>query len=155
MTTLPQTTPIRLPRPGGGSTPLAVAAGPVPLVAGAPPSSQMSMSDIWRVIRANSWLIGIFLVLFAIGGYFANQYLERHYSVYTATGLIQILPMQPVDPLHNPTGNTFEGTALVVEEKTQAAIIKSDGLVNKVLTDPTNPIRATSWWLDTCKGDPQ
>ena len=155
MTTLPQTTPIRLPRPGG-TTALAVA-GAAPLVVGAPPTpnSQMSIGDVVRVIRANSWLIGIFLVLSGIGGYFANQYLERHYSVYTATGLIQILPMQPVDPLHVGIGTTFEGNSLVIEEKTEAAIIKSDGLVNKVLTDPTSSIRTTSWWLNDCKGDPQ
>jgi capsular exopolysaccharide synthesis family protein len=151
MTTLPQTTPIRLPRPGG-STPLAINA---PSAGVGTSASQMSAGDVWRVIRANLWLIFLFIVMSAVGGFYLNQYLERHFSVYTATGLVQILPLQPVDPLHITASPGVDLQSLPIEEKTQSQILKSEGLINKVLGDASSPIRSTSWWLNTCKSDPQ
>ena len=96
MTTLPQTTPIRLPRPAGG-TPLAIPSGPA--AAGPAGGFQMTGADVWRVIRANLWLVILLVVVCGVGGYFFNGYLEKNYAIYTATGYIRILPVQQMDPL--------------------------------------------------------
>ena len=53
MTTLPTTTPMRLPRPVA-QTPLALGG---PSYAQQAPQFQMSGADVWRVIRSNIWLI--------------------------------------------------------------------------------------------------
>jgi len=75
MTTLPQTTTIRLPRPagsgssmqlaptGGGGVPGAVMPG---MMQGA--STGMSAADLWRVLRNHVWLILAILVLSAVAG---------------------------------------------------------------------------------------
>lgn len=150
MTTLPQTTPIRLPRPTGPSqlaVPSYASQGP------AAPSFQMSGGDVWRVIRANLWLIILCVVVSGVAGFYTNGYLAQHYSTYTATGLIRILPLQSNDPLH--PSNVDQSTAtLAIEQKTEASILKSDGLINEVLSDSTNPIRQTTWWTVTCNGEP-
>jgi succinoglycan biosynthesis transport protein ExoP len=152
MTTLPQTTPIRLPRPAGG-TALAVptAAISVPSAPVAPP---MSGADVWRVIRANMWLIIVFVVAFGVGGYFLNTYLAKNDPVYTTTGLIRTLPMQAIDPLR-ATNAGVDIQALFNDQHTEAALLMSEGLVNQVLMDPSSPIRQTTWWTNTCGGDPQ
>jgi len=73
MTTLPTTTPMRLPRPVA-QTPLALG-GPV----GAQQASsfQMTGADVWRVIRSNIWLIIGLLVLSGAGGFGVYKYLDR------------------------------------------------------------------------------
>src|SRR5580658_2331396 len=151
MTTLPQTTPIRLPRPAGGS-PLAVPnAGPAAVGGG---GFQMTGADVWRVIRANLWLVMLLVVIGGVAGFFFNGYLEKNYAIFTATGYIRILPLQQIDPLH-PVAAGTEPQSLLVEQKTEAQLIHSDGLINDVLSDSTSPIRQTSWWLVTCNSDPQ
>ena len=152
MTTLPQTTPIRLPRPAGGSTPLAIPSGP----AAANPAGgfQMTGSDVWRVIRANLWLVILLVVACGVGGYFFNGYLERNYAIYTATGYIRILPVQQMDPLH-PVAPGAESQSLLIDQKTDAQLLHSDGLIADVLSDSVSPIRQTNWWNVTCNGDPQ
>src|SRR5271155_5396360 len=105
MTTLPQTTPIRLPRPAGGSQ-LAVPSYTSPAALGSG-GFQMSGADVWRVIRANLWLVFLLVTACGIGGYFFNGYLEKNYAVYTATGYVRILPLQQIDPLH-PTASMVD-----------------------------------------------
>jgi capsular exopolysaccharide synthesis family protein len=151
MTTLPQTTPIRLPRPAGGSPLVGHSAGPAAVGSGA---IQMSGADVWRVIRANLWLVVLLVVISGIAGYFVNGYLEKNYAIYTATGYIRILPLQEIDPLH-PVAPGAVPQTLLVEQKTEAQLIHSDGLINDVLSDSTSPIRQTAWWLVTCNSDPQ
>ena len=86
MTTLPTTTPMRLPRPAG-QAPLAVAA---PAHAQSSSSFQMTGSDVWRVIRSNIWLIIVMLVLSIAGGFALNWYLAKYHSSYTAYGFIEV-----------------------------------------------------------------
>src|SRR4029450_13336001 len=80
MTTLPTTTPMRLPRP----------VSQTPLALGGPPHAQQSTSfqmagpHVWRVIRSNLWLIIGMLVLSGIGGVGLFKYLDRYYSSFTA-----------------------------------------------------------------------
>src|SRR5437868_1702481 len=85
MTTLPQTTNIRVPRPAGGG--LAV---PGAMGGGVAAAAGMTAGDVWRVIRAHIPLIIFALFLGAGIGLGANYYCSRHYSRYTATGLVQI-----------------------------------------------------------------
>ena len=92
MTTLPQTTNIRLPRPVGLGP---MAGGPMGLAhAQHAPSAPVGMSggDVWRVIRANLWLIIISLaaaVVIGLGMYF---YLARFHPRFTAVGYVQVAP---------------------------------------------------------------
>jgi succinoglycan biosynthesis transport protein ExoP len=154
MTTLPQTTPIRLPRAGGNSQmsmPTSMVA-PQSVVAQGPGMS-MSGGDVWRVIRANLWLIILFVALGGTGGYFLNGYLEQHDSAYTASGQVRILPQQSPDPLH-PAPMVGDPNSLGIEMATEMNRFKSEGLVDDMLKDLDNPIRQLNWWKITCGGNP-
>jgi hypothetical protein len=50
----------------------------------------MTAGDVWRVLRANTWLIIVGLILSGIIGYGANWFLNRYYARFTARGWIQI-----------------------------------------------------------------
>jgi len=152
MTTLPQTTPIRLPRAGSTSQ-LAVPVSSVPMAGGQPPAFSMTGGDIWRVICANAWLIALFVALSAVAGYFANDYLEKHNSTYTAIGTIQILPPQSGDPLH--PAPQADMMALDIEKATETQRFRSEGLVDDLMKDLDNPIRQTNWWNVTCAKNPE
>src|SRR5688500_16208507 len=96
MTTLPQTTNARLPRPVSGGMQLAGPGGGGAL-ATAQGGQQQGASDIWRVIRSNIWMILIVAgILAPVSGYFANAFLAKNYPRYTAAGFIQVQP--PVAP---------------------------------------------------------
>ncbi len=152
MTTLPQTTPIRVPQHSGPSH-LAVPVSAQP-TGGSTSSPPMTGADVWRVIRANIWLIVILVAVSSIAGYFFNGYLENNFSVYTATGWVRILPAPSVDPLHtNNVGINYQ--ELSIEQKSDAQLLRTDGLINKVLGDSTNPIRQTNWYNNTCNGEPE
>ena len=152
MTTLPQTTPIRLPRAGNTSQ-MAVPGNAAPVSSVAVPQFQMSGGDVWRVIRANLWLIVLFVVISGVAGYFANDYLEKHDSAYTASGKVRILPLQASDPLHSTPLFSDIGS-LEVEKATEMNRFKSEALVDDLMKDLDNPIRQTNWWKVTCGGDP-
>lgn len=154
MTTLPQTTPIRLPRPAGNSQ-LSVPNAATPMVASGGGGVQLSGADIWRVMRSNLWLIILFVTGTGVGGFFLNGYLAKHSPKYTSIGMMQMLPNQPADPLRGILKSSMDNGALPVELKTQAQLLKSDSLVNDVLNDQDSPIRQTAWWTVTCKSDPQ
>ncbi len=154
MTTLPQTTPIRLPRAGGNSQMAmpATMVAPQSVVAQGPGFS-MTGGDVWRVIRANLWLIILFVVIGGVSGYFLNGYLEQHYSSYTASGKVRILPMQSPDPLH-PAPMIGDSNSLEIEKATEMNRFKSEALVDDMLKDLDNPIRQINWWKVTCGGNP-
>src|SRR5581483_7114840 len=117
MTTLPQTTPIRLPRaPGAG--PLTV---PGTLLPGAPamPAPAMTGADVWRVIRSNFWLIVLFLVLSGGAGYGLNVWLLKYSPRYTATAYMQVEPKVDIDPL-KPDQTWVDMQSVGLEQRTQA-----------------------------------
>ncbi len=149
MTTLPQTTPLRLPRASGPSSLVVPSA---PAAGGGGPAFQMSAGDVWRVIRSNLWLIVLLVGASAAGGYFLNDYLAKHYSAYSSSGLIRIRPIQPLDPLR---GTPMYDGGVEMAQATQTQLIKNDGLIDQVLKDPDNPIRQTGWFRLECGGDPQ
>ena len=153
MTTLPQTTPIRLPRvTSSSSSALAVPNGSSGAVMTGP-VVQMTAGDVWRVIRSNLWLIVLLVGVSAVGGFFLNDYLAKHYSAYSSSGLIRIRPLQPLDPLHGVAA--MDSGSLEIAQQTQTQMIKSDGLIDEVLKQSDNPIRQTNWWRQTCGADPQ
>ena len=143
MTTLPQTTPLRLPRPPGSAVTVAPV---VSLPGGAPVSHGMSANDVWRVIRGNLWLIATMLCVSLIAGYAANRLLERYAPKYTASGVVII---------HAPTVYNFQTRTeeqlsdypgLTVEQRTQAMLLRNDSLFTKVLQNPSSLIRSTKWY---------
>lgn len=153
MTTLPQTTPIRLPRvagpshlavPNGGATAIAMPSGGAGM--------QMSPADVWRVLRSNLWMIVLLVGVSAVGGYFVNDYLARHFASYSTYALIKIRPMQANDPLHGPV--SMDSESIDRAQNTQAQMIKSDALISDVLKDGDSPIRQTRWWRETCEANP-
>jgi len=50
----------------------------------------MTGGDIWRVLRANLWLIILLLILGAGAGYGINVFLERNDSSWTAASLLRV-----------------------------------------------------------------
>ena len=154
MTTLPQTTPIRLPRPNTG-TQLSVPSATAHSVVPAPASSQMTGGDVWRVVRSNLWLIVLCVLVAGVSGYFINGYLAKNHSRYTAVGFIQILPTQPADPLRGILQSSIDNQSLPIELGTQAQYLRSDNLINEILNSADSPIRQTTWWTVGCNSDPQ
>lgn len=143
MTTLPQTTSIRLPRaPGAG--PLAV---PGTLLPGAPatPHPAMTGADVWRVIRSNLWLIILFLVLSAGAGYGLNVWLLKYYPKYTATAYVQVDPKVDIDPL-KPDQTWVDMQSVGLEQRTQAQKLKNGALLSEVLKSPDSDVRQTAYF---------
>jgi succinoglycan biosynthesis transport protein ExoP len=144
MTTLPQTTPHRIARPAA-STPLAL---PGAAPAGGLTQStgfQLTPSDIWRIIRANLWLLIILLVAAGVAGHFIFKYLERHHSKYTATGLIQIQSLTNPNPLAK--NKEVDVGPTVADMRTQVQLLQTEALISRTLQNPDrNRIRETRWW---------
>jgi capsular exopolysaccharide synthesis family protein len=147
MTTLPTTTPMRLPRPAG-ATPLAM---PGTLQAQQQSTSQMTGADIWRVIRSNMWLIIIMLVLSTILGFGLNWYLSKYYSSFTAAGYVQINPPQRINLAGEERVLTDIG-GINLDQRTQAALLKQDALFIQVLQNPNSEVRKTPWF-QSFRGD--
>ena len=149
MTTLPPTTPMRLPRPNGSQLTVPSGSGHSGTSQAPPPSAGLTGADIWRVIRANLWLIIGLLVASGIGGFFANMWLTQHYARYTSTSLIRVqdpseLPQIGGDSriiVSAPSPQTIE-----VEQKTQTAALLNRYFLTQVLDDPAGRIRQTGWF---------
>jgi capsular exopolysaccharide synthesis family protein len=156
MTTLPQTTAVRLPRSNGQGQQLAPAASPAAGLAlygaghGAPgaggAAAAMTAGDVWRVIRGHMWLILFMLVLAAVAGYGVNYYLGLKYPRYRATGLLLVSPSVSTELIHPEKKEGIDSAILAVEQKTQAAALQSDSLLNKVLTNDSTELRKTAWF---------
>jgi capsular exopolysaccharide synthesis family protein len=145
MTTLPQTTPLRLPRPSAPaqlSIPGPIGPG---MAAQAATGSQMSGADAWRVLRSHAWLIIIMLILSAGAGYGINTYLKMYYSKYTATGVIQVQAPPSMDILSGQQQG--DGNPLNTTLKTTAILLHDPTLFTKVLQNPNSEIRNTQWFL--------
>ncbi len=146
MTTLPQTTAIRLPRPSGQMQ-LSPGAGGVPALgtAAGAGSAAMSGGDILRVLRNNIWLI-LFMLAFSAGaGYLANEFLAKKYPHFTTPGYISVQP-NTVDPLLRKTNDVGDPATITLEQKTQAALLRSDALLTKVLQNESSETRKTTWF---------
>lgn len=146
MTTLPQTAPIRMPRhmvpaqhvsvPG----PLAERSGATP-----PQGSGITGADVWRIIRQHMWLIIIMVMACAVGGYFANGYLLKHYSRYQSRGLVLVKSAvevpQPGEPPRSVPTQEIE-----IALRTQAQMLTHETLFYEAVSSTSSRIRETDWW---------
>ncbi len=98
------------------------------------------------VFCANLWLIASLVVLGGILGVLANMYLARNYSRYTASGLVQIAE-KAVGRVTDQGGKDYvlDMSTLSVEQRSQAAYLRTDALLNAVLTRPA--VRDTTWFI--------
>ena len=150
MTTLPQTTGIRLPRPGGASPPM-VAGGPMPLAhggggGGGAAAAGMTAADIWRVLRANTWLIVILMFVASVVGYGVNWYLAKYHSRFTAVALVQVVPAQRSTSLIKEGNDYTDWTGMSMMQRNQAMILQHDSLFSRVLASGDAAIRKTNWF---------
>jgi len=147
MTTLPQTTAIRLPRPNNGapmvtSTPVA---GPHVGPGAVGSGFNMTGADAWRVIRTNLWLIigvGVLSTMIGVGLYY---YLLRKHASYTATGFIQIQPVVALDLTQDKQPEVNQ-QALAIEQRTQAQFLTHESLLSRLFSNPNQNIRETGWF---------
>jgi hypothetical protein len=142
MTTLPQASLMRLPRPPGGSS-LAIPYNGAQPMAAPPSTSQLTFGDVMRVLRANAWLIIIMLILSIAGGYGANTWLAKYHSRYTATGWIEVSAPTRVSPVTQTYSGEDLG-ALAIEQRTTAQLLKTPSLFSELLK--RQDIRDTSWF---------
>src|SRR5688572_4829401 len=142
MTTLPQTTTVRLPRPAQAG-PMSIAG---PATVQAPPSSfQMSGGDVWRVLRANMWLIIGLVAFSAVAGYGLYRFLAAKHASYTATGYIQIQPIVLFNA-KEATQPELNNQALVIEQKTHAQLLRGESLISTLFQNSDKRIRETDWF---------
>ncbi len=149
MTTLPQTTtPMRIPRgtnaitipgtggPGGG--------GMMPPTM--QPQQPFTPGDIWRIIRANSWIIISLLIVSAVAGYCINQFwLDRYYRKYTASGLIEVQTNVSNNPITG-TQQQQDLNAIGYEVRTQVQLLRHNSLLSRVFENANGRIRNTTWY---------
>lgn len=135
MTTLPTTTDMRLARPMG-----------MPAPAAAAQQGGLNAGDIWRILRANAVLILCAVVIAAIVGVIANFVLLRFAARYTATGLVQVDRATFFDPFSRNTQSIGDFETLLIELRSQAALLSSPGLIDQVLGDVNGQIRQTGWF---------
>src|SRR5688572_31178373 len=146
MTTLPQTTAVRLPQTttNTGAPPAAYVPG-MPGASGGGGRAQMTGADAWRVIRANLLLIVVMVVLSGVGGFFLNRFLAKNYPHYTATGYLQIR----TDVIKNAVKDETDSLAdqgVIRLARTQAALLQTDTLFSNVLKK-NGRLRDTKWFL--------
>lgn len=146
MTTLPQTTNVRLPRPMAGGMQLAQPGGGM-TVGGIAAGTQQGASDAWRVIRSHIWLILIVTcVLAPAAGYGVNFYLAKNFPRYTSSGLIMVQPQQMRGSIIKNEFAPSDPATTALQIRTQAAILRSESLLTKVLQNPNSEIRKTQWF---------
>jgi succinoglycan biosynthesis transport protein ExoP len=148
MTTLPQTTNVRLPRPMNGAIQVAAPGGGGLLAGGGAAAAQQGASDMWRVIRTHIWLILIVTCIIApAAGYGVNFFLARNYPRYTSTALIEVQPkVQQVDAWQKGMLPMTDPAMTALEIRTQAAILRSESLLTKVLQNANSDVRRTQWF---------
>ena len=145
MTTLPQTTPLRLPRPSGSGQ-IAIPGAPQGALGLQPASGQMTASDVWRVFRSNWWLILLVVIATGVAGFFVNRYLAQHYPRYTAPALVKVQLPEEVFGDRSEEGSATP-QSIEVEQKTQVQGLLSPGLMLDVLTK-SDKIRQTEWFKE-------
>ncbi len=146
MTTLPQTTSMRLPRPSNGAA--MTTAGPVgPAAYGAAgtPGFSMTGADVWRVIRSNLWLIIILTVASLAAGIGLYLYLLNKHASYTATGYIQIQPVVQFE-LNRANQPEVNQQTLAIEQRTHATLLLDVGLFGRLFSNPNRAVRETGWF---------
>lgn len=161
MTTLPQTTTVRVPQQAApGATPT----GYVPIPSALAQSAggfQMTGADVWRIIRSNLWLILLFVMVFGTAGYFLNGLLARKWPSYTAVATLQILTDRGRNPLVDQE-NTMVDARVAYEQKTQAYLLTQPGMFTELLTGQdedariaAEKVRGTAWFRSFANNIPK
>jgi capsular exopolysaccharide synthesis family protein len=147
MTTLPQTTSMRLPRPSNGAA--ITMTGPVGPAASygaaGTPGFHMTGADVWRVIRSNLWLIIGLLVVSLAAGIGLYIYLLQKHSSYRAKGYIQIQPIVQFE-LNRTNQPEVNQQTLAIEQRTHATLLTDPGLFGRLFSNPNRAIRETTWF---------
>jgi len=115
------------------------------MVGGSGGANTMSGADVWRVLRANLWLIVTLLVVSMVSGYFVNKYLAAHYSKFSSAGLIGVHPSLSLNPLDEDRGEIAQSN-VALEQRSQVQKILHESLASKVITN-SKPLRETAWFL--------
>jgi polysaccharide biosynthesis transport protein len=159
MTTLPQTTPMRLPRSGAphiaipGTGPMAPAQPQQHFI---PSTGGMTGADVWRVIRTNLWLIFSMLIIFGIAGFLLNTYLLAKWPHYEASGLVQIntgVMIPTVSDTNGAAGGGINAEILPIEMASQVKEMLHTTLLGQVLAD-NEEIRRTTWFQKFVRHNP-
>ena len=143
MTTLPQTTTVRVPRTTGPSTLMVPGMG-MPSGQMHAAAGQMSGTDIWRVLRANMVMILATVITFAALGVAAYFYLGKYYPRFTSVGYIEVQPFVGIDLLQQQTG-MVDRAAIELDQRTQAAMLQHESLISAVV-QKSQPLRGTNWF---------
>jgi len=160
MTTLPQTTPMRLPRPTPTHLAIPNANGHPVHIPSAPAAPGLTIQDVVRIIRANLWLIVLFAVVSAVGGFFLNKWLAAKYPRYISTGWIEVhtpneLPM--IDADSHVVMNSASPQAVEIEQTKQATLMRARYFLSGLLQD--SDVQQTTWFkswdgrMDDAKAD--
>lgn len=146
MTTLPTTTTaVRMPRSGPGSQALAMPQPSVLAPATASTGGAMTAGDVVRVLRANFWMILIFLVVSAVLGFLANRWLLSNFPKYTAVGFIKVEPPRAFFSLDKLESDMPDVGPLGIMTRTQAQLLRQPTLYGVVLGNINADIQNTGW----------
>lgn len=114
----------------------------------------MTPADIWRVLRANSWLLAGLFVFALVAGYGMNWYLLRNHARYTATAYVQVEPRTSGKLLKQGSADEYvDWSGLQIVQRSQAALLQGEGLISTVLSDANSPIRSTEWFKQFVVGN--
>jgi len=105
---------------------------------------QMTPGDVWRILRANLWLIIILVMVCGAGGYLAHRVWAAYWPSYTATGLLEI-KMEITKDAVNERVSEVSDTRLVTLARTQQQMLTFPELFSAVLAKP-GPMRDTDWF---------
>ncbi|MCY2953994.1 MAG: polysaccharide biosynthesis tyrosine autokinase [Planctomycetota bacterium] len=105
---------------------------------------QMTPGDVWRIIRANLWLIIILVMVCGAGGYLAHRVWAAYWPSYTATGLLEI-KMEITKDAVNERVSEVSDTRLVTLARTQQQRLTFPALFSEVLAK-AGPMRETDWF---------
>lgn len=133
MTTVPITTPDRVPMP------VHVAARP------AQAAPTMSLSDVIRVLKQRFFLILLIFVLITGTTVGATFWLIKHHPRYSSSAAVMVESPFPRNPNEFAERST-PGELLNRFVADQVFMVRDEGLLRDALNDPD--IRATSWYTD-------
>jgi polysaccharide biosynthesis transport protein len=143
MTTLPQSTALRLPRPSAPAPMTLAPASAAPMLAGSA-GPQLTPADIRRVLRSNALLIAILVIAGAVGGYFLNGWLKAHDAHWTSYAMLEVDSPMSYDPVHGaPT--TVDVNMMDIEMRTQESLLTDHQLYSIMLTQ-SDDVRNSDWF---------
>jgi capsular exopolysaccharide synthesis family protein len=116
-----------------------------------PAMGGMTGLDVWRVLRANVWLILGLFVLSGVAGYLLNGWLLTHYPRYTSTVLVSVrslseIPTVGTDDSGKITVGDSNAQSIELEQQSQASMISNKFFLSSIIEDKNSAIRNTGWF---------